>query len=104
MSEVDINFYKILDQSECHIYFINNQIETVAFIDLDLISNFTNIFGDNFYQTEGEDAILFTNCIRIDPEVYIEYLGHDLVSYGNCFEEWEKFKDRLKELNYADYC
>jgi hypothetical protein len=97
MSEVDINLYKILDQSECHMYFIDNQIETVAFIDLNLISEFTNIFGDNFYQTEGESCILFTNCIRIDPEFYIEYLGHELHHYGDCFEEWEKFKDRFKE-------
>jgi hypothetical protein len=101
MSEVNVELYRILKGTECHLEIIDGKIVPIVCIYSFEIRDFCEAVGDNYFDEGGVDCKLTVGGdIWLEIDYIIEGEDHLLSSYGDCFEEWPKYRDRiLKEEN-----
>jgi len=100
VKEVNANLYEFLNNHEIHVQVVNDKIETYMFIPFYDLDDFKGAIGTWPVDDGGVDCKLQDGCICIDVVDLIEYQGHLVSSYSNCFEkdEWDQYKERILEL------
>lgn len=97
MKEVNADLYKFLDDHECHLFKLENQIRAWVCVSFIWLEDFVEIVGTYPFEEGGMEVRMFEDSLSIDLNEIIEGEGHLLSSYQNCFpeDEWEQYKDEI---------
>ncbi len=99
MKEVNADLYEFLSNHEVHVQVVDSRIETYMFIPFYDLDGFKDIVEDWTADDGGVDCKLQDGCICINIVDLIEYQGHLVSSYSNCFnkDEWNQWKEQILE-------
>ncbi len=97
MGEVNIELYEILKESECHLREdLDGKVIAWACINHYSLKDFCESLSCDYFDDSPLSCFLYYDgSISIELNGIMSYEGHKLSSYGKCFEEWDKYKDKV---------
>lgn len=100
MKEVEADLYEFLQNNETTIYKEDNEIIIAVFVDFRDLEDFANMVGPDYFDDGGLEVIMKDSYLCIPVSDYINYCGHKISSYRNCFEDddWKRYGEEILKL------
>jgi hypothetical protein len=105
--QVNPDLYELLKNNETGLYtqeFEKNRT-VFAYVHLDFydVGDFVKVVGEDFLCEGGHDAKICASSVCFEINDIIEYFGHTLSDYKNCFEDytWDNYKHQISLMESA---
>lgn len=96
--DVKADLYEFLKENETSMYKEKGELIAYVHVKFDDLKKFTDIVGSSAFDEGGQIVRLFENTVCVDLNDIIEYNGHEILAYRNCFEadDIERYLPDLK--------
>lgn len=97
---MNVQMYEFLKENETGMFLQGSEVIGYVHVYFFNLDEFVSIVGEEYFDEGGLEVQLFKDTVCIELNDIIEGEGHSLLSYKNCFGEFdlERFEKELATM------